>query len=130
MSSASAVNSIVFFLNALSALAVEVKEGGSVGSHRAARRCSGCTACTPNKLSVGFWGSVLCRLLCDKHRVTIVWARKNSLRMKVIWNDLMTCATSYQTSNGSSMLQNKNRNKNQNANKNKIKNKQDKKRCR
>jgi hypothetical protein len=40
----------------------------------------------------------------ERHRVTSVCARRNSFRINVIWNDLITWATSYHVSNGSSIL--------------------------
>jgi hypothetical protein len=94
----------VFLLCALSVLAAREKEGGSVGSHRRVKSSSGLIvwpAPSESSGSVGDSGVLVSR---ERHRVTSVCALRNSFRMNVIWNDLTTCATSYQVSKGSSML--------------------------
>ena len=93
--------SMVLFLSALSIFATSEKEGGLHASHREDSSWLGRMVCATARSS-----PPACVLATpDRHRVTIVWARKNSFLINVIWNGLMTCATSYQVSNGSSMLQ-------------------------
>ena len=94
----------MFLLCALSVLAAREKEGGSVGSHRRVRSSSGLIVWPAPSESLGSAGDIGVLVSRERHRVTSVCALRNSFRMNVIWNDLTTCATSYQVSKGSSML--------------------------